>query len=96
MRSVFSQALDEDAARDVGEFLREVLDGAVHDRRCLSVFADQHGVEDFLADVLGRLLSERILAGLAQGLPPLVEDFPEGAPAGAVSEQSFPRPSARY
>src|SRR4030081_2387504 len=44
----------EEAARDVGEFLREVLDGAVHDRRGLGFVADQDGVEHLLADVFGR------------------------------------------
>src|SRR6185437_9862203 len=79
----------EDAPRDVGELLREVLDGAVHHRGGLGVVADQHGVEHLLADVLGRLVAERIPARLEQGLAPLVENVPEGGLAGAVAEKAF-------
>ena len=79
----------EETARDVGEFLCEVLDGAVNDRRGLGVVADQDGVEHLLADVFGWLLPERIFAGFAQRLPPPVENVPESALAGAVSEESF-------
>ena len=42
----------EDTARDVGKFLREVLDSAVDDGRSLGIVANQDRVESFLADVL--------------------------------------------
>jgi hypothetical protein len=77
----------EEAPRDVGELLRKILDGAVHHRGGFGVVADQHGVEHLLADVLGRLLAERILARLAQGLAPLVENVAEGGFAGAIAEK---------
>jgi hypothetical protein len=71
MRSVFSHTLVLKAARDVGELLREVLNGAVHDRRRLGAVADQDGVEHLLADVFGWLLPERIFARFTQRFPPL-------------------------
>ena len=79
----------EEAAGDVGELLREILDRAVHDGRGLGVVADQDGIEHLLADVLGWLLAERVFSRLAQRLSPLVEDVPEGALAGAVPDKSF-------
>src|SRR5262249_47776233 len=75
--------------RDVGELLCEILDGAMHDRRCLGVLADQHGVKDLLADVFGWLLSEGIFTRFAKRLSPSFENVPEGALAGAVSQKSF-------
>src|SRR6185503_9632009 len=79
----------EEAARDIGELLREILDGAVNDRGGLGVVADQHVVEHFLADVFRGLLAEGILARLAQRLAPLVENVPERGLAGAVAEKPF-------
>jgi hypothetical protein len=55
----------EKSASDVGELLRELLDGALHDRRSLCIVSDQDGVENLFADVFGRLLAERIFAGFA-------------------------------
>ena len=90
MRPVFSQGLGlEEAARDVGEFLRKVLDGALHDRRSLGIVADEDGVENLLADVFGRFLAEWIFAGFAQRLPPFVQDIPESALADAVPQESI-------
>jgi hypothetical protein len=39
-------------------------------------------------DVFGRFLPERISARFTQRFPPSIENFPEGALAGAVSEES--------
>ena len=58
----------EEAARDVGELLREVLDGAVHDRRGFGVVADENGVEYLLADVFGGSLPNGSSPDLRSGL----------------------------
>src|SRR3954453_22479980 len=79
----------EEAARYVDEFLREILDGAVHDRRRLAVITDQCSIKFFLAEVFGGLLAERVVAGLAQRLSPPFEGLLEGSFTGAVSEESF-------
>ncbi len=91
-----SQTLDLRKRRgDVGEFLSEILDRAVHDRGGFCIVSDRYRVQYLLADGIGRFLAERVLAGLAQGLPPFFEDIPEGTLAGAISNESF-RPSVRY
>ena len=90
MRSVLAQALVfEEATGDMGEFLRELLDRAVHHGGRLGVVADQHVVERLLADLLRRHVAERVLAGLAQRLAPAVEDLAERALGGAVAEKPF-------
>src|SRR5215510_8692827 len=78
----------EEASCDISEFLRELLDRAVHDGRGLDVVADQHLVEHLLADLVGWLVAKGILAGLAQRLAPAVEDLAKGALAGAVAEKA--------
>ena len=79
----------EELARDVGELLREIPDGAVHDCRGLGVLANQDGIEDLLADVFGRFRAKWVVPRFTQRLPPLFEDVPEGALAGAVPQKSF-------
>jgi hypothetical protein len=74
----------------VCELLREILNGTVHHRRGLGIVANQDGIEHFLADVFGGLLSEGIFARFAQRLPPSVEDVSKGAFAARS-----PRTSAR-
>lgn len=57
----------EELARDVGELLREIPDGAVHDCRGLGVLANQDGIEDLLADVFGRFLAKWVVPRLRSG-----------------------------
>src|SRR5262249_7931150 len=78
----------EEAPGDISEFLRELLDRAVHDGGGLDVVADQYFIEHLLADLVGRLVAKGVLAGLAQRLAPAVEDLAEGALAGAVAEKA--------
>ena len=46
-------------------------------------------VELLLANFLARLVAERIVAGLAQRLAPVLDDVAEGALAGAVADEAF-------
>ena len=39
--------------------------------------------------LFARLFAERIVAGLAQGLPPVLDDVAERALAGAVADEAF-------
>ena len=55
----------------------------------LDVVADQHRVQRFLADLVGSLLAERVLAGFPQRLAPLLQDPAERALAGAVAQESI-------
>ena len=73
----------------MGELLREILDGAVHEGGGLWIVADQDGIELFLTNLFGRHLPERVIAGLPQRLPPFLEDVAEGTLAGLVSEESL-------
>ena len=79
----------EKAPRHIGQFLREFLDRAMHQRRRHDVVADQRLVELALGDVLGGLLAERILAVLLQRLAQRVQDLAERALAGAVAEKAL-------
>ena len=67
--------------------LREVFDGAMHQRR--SLVANKDFVQYLLADVLGRLPAERVFSRLAKRLAPFFEHVPESALAGTVSKKSF-------
>ena len=79
----------EEAADDEREFLREVLDCPLHDAGCLGVAFGQQRVELLLADLIARLVAERIVAGLAQRLAPVLDDVAEGALAGAIADEAF-------
>ena len=78
----------EKALRHIGEFLREFLDRAMHQRGGVDVVADQRLVERALADGLGGFAAERILAVLLQRLAQAVQDLAERALAGAVAEKT--------
>src|SRR5262245_27979520 len=78
----------EEAPGDISEFLRELLDRAVHDGRGLDIVADQYLVEHLLADLVGWLVAKRVFAGLAQRLAPAVENLAKGALAGTVAEKT--------
>ena len=73
---------------DVAEFLGKILDRAMHDSRSLEIVANQNLVEFLLADLARRLVAERIIATLAQGFAPGIENLLEGALAGAVADEA--------
>ena len=79
----------EKAPGDIGQFLGEFLDRAVHQRRRHDIFADQRLVELALGDVPGGLLAERVVAVLLQRLAQGLQDFSEGALAGAVADKAL-------
>src|SRR5262249_25827017 len=79
----------EEALRHIGELLGKLLDRAVHHGGRLAVVADQHVIERALADLVGRQIAEGILAALAQGFSPAVEDLAERALAGAVAKKAL-------
>ena len=79
----------EEAADDERKLLREVLDRALHDAGRLRIALGQQRVELLPADVLARLVAERVVAGLAQGLAPVLDDLAEGAFVGAVADEAL-------
>ena len=56
----------EVAPDDERKLLREILDRALHDAGRFGIALGQQCVELLLADLLGRLVAEGIVAGLAQ------------------------------
>src|SRR5258708_6908458 len=78
----------EEFSRHIGQFLRKLLDRAVQDGGRLQIVADQNGVELLLADLVRRLVTERILVRLAQRLAPFVENLAKRPLAGAVAEKT--------
>ncbi len=79
----------EEAADDQRQLLREILDRALHDAGGLGVALGQQFVELFLGDLVARLVAERVVAGLAQRLAPVLDDVAERALAGAVADEAF-------
>ena len=75
--------------RHIGELLCELLDRTMHDGRRFGVVADQDGIEGLLADLVGGLVAERVLAGFLQGFAPPVENLAERAFGGAIPEKAF-------
>lgn len=84
---VFPHLVLEEALDHIGEFPREFLNRAVHQRRRRHVLADQHLVERRLADLLHRLLAERIVTVLLERLAQVLDDLLECALAGAIAEK---------
>ena len=78
----------QEASNDERELLRKLLDGALHDPRRFGFAVRQQGRELLLADLLARLVAERILL-IAQRFAPLVEDFPECVPVGFVAQEAL-------
>ena len=90
MRSVSRQALSLRKRRMTSaSSCAEILDGALHDPGRVRIALGQQRVELLLADVLARLVAERVVAGLAQRLAPVLDDGAEGAFAGAVAQKTF-------
>src|SRR5262249_55464019 len=69
----------EETANDERELLREVLDRALQDTGSLRIAFGEQRIQRLLAQLLGRLVAERVFAGLAQGLAPVLDDIAEGA-----------------
>src|SRR5262247_3755876 len=78
----------EEAADDQGQILGKILDRAVQHGGPIGIAFRQQDIELLFADVLGRLVAERIFSGLAQRLAPFLENFAEGPLAGAVAEKA--------
>jgi hypothetical protein len=72
-----------------GKLLREVLDRAVNNSRGLRFPALQQFVELLPAQFDADLIAERITARLPKRFAPLLDDFPEGALAGAVAQKTL-------
>ena len=90
MRSVSFQPLSlEEAADDQRQLLREILDRALHDAGGFGIALGQQVVERLLGDLVARLVAERIVAGLAQRLAPVLDDVAERALAGAVADEAL-------
>jgi hypothetical protein len=79
----------EKTADDERELLRKVLDRPLHDAGGLQVPFGEQRVELFPADVLARLVAERVVTGFAQRLAPALEDGGEGAFVGAIAKQAL-------
>ena len=77
-----------EAAYDGRQFVGELLDHGMHQRRGLRVVAAQHLVELGLGNLLHRRVAEGILALLLQPVAPVGQDRPEGAAAGAVADEA--------
>ena len=58
----------EETANDEREFLREILDRSLHDAGGLRIALREQRIELFPADLLGRLVPKRIVAGFAPSL----------------------------
>ena len=78
----------EKSLRHAGEFLGEFLDGALHDAAGFKVSARKNLVELLAADVLARILAERIGVQFAQRLAPFVQKLVKGATAGAIADKA--------
>src|SRR6185369_16894020 len=76
------------AANDLGQLLGKVLDGALDHPSRLGRALGKQCVELLFRYLVGRLIAERIFAELAQRLPPLVEQLPEGPFARLVADEA--------
>jgi hypothetical protein len=76
-------------ANDLGELLRILLDRRLNGAGRLRVPLHENRSQLFLADVLRRAVAERILAGVLQVLPPVVENALECLAAGLVTDEAF-------
>src|SRR5262249_50172727 len=76
-------------ADDERKLLRETLNRPLHNAGGLGVALCEQRIELLPADLLARLVPERIVAGFAQRLAPALEDRAERALVGAVAEQTF-------
>ena len=86
---VFPSFESQETTDDLGELLRELLDGALDDSGGFRVPLREHLVELLLADFLGGRRAEGILAGLAHPLAPIIQDRYERAPAGTIADKPF-------
>ena len=78
----------QEPAGHIGQFLREFLDRAMHQRGGGDIVAHQHLVEVALGNFVGGFLAERIVAVLLQRLAQPVEDVPKSTLAGPVAEKA--------
>src|SRR5262249_27033798 len=79
----------EEMADDERKLLREILNRPLHNAGGLGVPLCEQRIELLPADLLARLVPERIVAGFAQRLAPALEDRAERALVGAVAGQPF-------
>ena len=79
----------QEAADHGGEFLRELFDHAVNHACRLRVAFQEDLVELLLADLVARLLAQRVLADLADPLAPVVEDGLKRSFAGPVADEAI-------
>jgi hypothetical protein len=62
-------------------------DRALHDTSGFQIALGEQAVEFLFAELLTRLVAERVLASLAQGLAPVLDYGTEGTLAGAVADE---------
>src|SRR5262249_1923554 len=86
----------EEAPRDEGELLRELLDSAQHHGRCLHVVTAKNPIKLLPADLHRGAVAERIIAPLAQGLAPALEHGAEKPPCWRGRRGSRFHPSIRW
>ena len=79
----------EEAPDHQRQLLREILDRAMQNAGSLGVALAEQFVELLLGQILARRLAERVVAGLAQGLAPILDDLAERALAGAVADKAL-------
>ena len=73
----------------LGQFLGEVLDRAVQYSGRFRMAAGEQIIEGLLAELVARLVTERVLFQLAQRLTPFVDDAAKSAPAGPVADEAL-------
>ena len=79
----------EKPPNDEREFLREILDGGVHDAGRFRVAFGERLVQFFFREVFARRIAKRVVALFAQRLAPILDDVTKGAFAGAVADKAF-------
>ena len=69
--------------------LGKIFDGTMHQTGFLDIAASQKHIELLLGQLLARLIAQRIIAGFAQRLAPILDDLPERALTGAVADKTL-------
>src|SRR6266478_3708034 len=79
----------EKSARHIGQFLREFLYSAVHQRRRARILAHQRLIQRTLADAFRGFAAERIRAAFPQWLAQPVQDLAERSLASTVAQKTI-------
>lgn len=79
----------EETADDERKLLCEILDCPLDDTGRLRIAFGEQGVELLPADLIARLVAERVIAGFSQGFAPFLNVLAECTLGGAVAEETF-------